>query len=51
MTEDIFIGSPISFDLAFDWQSGTYGQNYRGWSVTGQYWNEVSPEGEEFFKI
>jgi hypothetical protein len=38
--------------LDFDWQNETYGWNSRGWSVSGEYWTEVSEDGRDnVFKI
>ena len=45
--EQVFEGSKLAFDLDFDFKS----QNARGWSVSGEYWTEVSNEGDDLFKI
>jgi hypothetical protein len=31
--------------LSFNWETETYGWNFRGWSIYGDYWTEVTEDG------
>ena len=39
------IGTSIPFDMTFDWNSDEQGLRQRGWSISGEYWTEISFDG------
>ena len=47
----VYLGTPISFELNFDWQSERLAMNNRGWSISGEYWTEVTDTGDNVFKL
>ena len=49
--DELCVGTGVPYDMSFDWNADVMGDRYRGWSINGEYWTEVSFDGTQEFKI